>query len=80
MLVICTKYVLGSWITANTRDGYSGRLVHYFLVRRTRKSDRKCSARFFLSGTACLVLTSGALVLSLFTCHGYEKNNLLPVV
>ena len=34
----------------------------------------------FLSGTTCLVLTSGALVLSLFTCHGYEKNNLLPVV
>ena len=45
------------------------------LVSRTpdRKSDRKCSARFFSSGTACLVLTSGALVLSLFTCHGYKK-------
>ena len=51
-----------------------------FLVHRTRKSDRKCSARFF-----CLVLpvwyrTSGVLVLCLFAGHGYEKNNLLPVV
>ena len=51
-----------------------------FLVHRTRKSDRKCSARFF-----CLVLpvwyrTSGVLVLCLFAGQGYEKNNLLPVV
>ena len=56
-------------------------LYHAFSpTPRTRKSDRKSSARFF-----CLVLpvwycTSGALVLSLFTYHGYEKNNLLPVV
>ena len=54
--------------------------IRCVLVHRTRKSDRKSSARFF-----CLVLpvwycTSGVLVLSLFTCHGYEKNNLLPVV
>ena len=53
--------------------------IAYFLVHRTRKSDRKCSARFF-----CLVLpvwyrTSGVLVLCLFAGQGYEKNNLLPV-
>ena len=33
-----------------------------------------------LSGTACLVLTSGVLVLSLFAWHGHEKYNLLRVV
>ena len=34
----------------------------------------------FISGTACLVLTSGALVLNLFSGQGYEKYNLLHVV
>ena len=53
---------------------------YVILVHRTRKSDRKCSSRFF-----CLVLpvwyrTSGVLVLCLFAGQGYEKNNLLPVV
>ena len=50
------------------------------LVHWTRKSDGKWSARFFLSGTACLVLTSRAWVLILFAGQGFEKYNLLPVV
>ena len=50
-------------------------LVHAFLVHGTGKSKGKCSTRFF-----CLVITSSALVSSLFACPGYEKHNLLPVV
>ena len=46
------------------------------LVPWTRKSNLKCSARFFLSGISCLVLTFSVLVLSLFGWYGYEKYNL----
>ena len=53
--------------TEKNRNRHVVDQVQHILVHRTRKSDRKSSARFF-----CLVLpvwycTSGALVLSLFT-------------
>ena len=64
--------------TGNMRS--VGGVIQNVLVHQTRKSDRKCSARFF-----CLVLpvwnrTSGVLFLCLFAGRGYEKHNILPVV
>ena len=51
--------VVAEILSASTEFTYR----HDIIIHRTRKSDQKCSVRFF-----CLVLTSCALDLSLLFC------------
>ena len=53
-------------------------MMYMYIMRIQFRDHFLLKGKLVLSGTVCLVLTSGAF--NSFTCHGYEKNNLLPVV